>query len=70
MSAMNDSKGLARDIYTTVTNKKSRPQSSHSSNNARNSKGFQQFTEKTIVTTTTKVITKQRPFSSTGQPMD
>lgn len=67
---MNDSKGLARDIQNTVTKKKSRPQSSHSSNNARNSKGFQEFTERTIITTTTKVVTKQRPFSSSGQPMD
>lgn len=54
MSAMNDSRGLAGDI---TSNKKSRPMSSHSgSTKQRNSKGFNEFTTETVVTTTKKII--------------
>jgi hypothetical protein len=47
MNAMNDSKGLAKDVNQSNKKKKIRPQSSSNSNNnssKHNSKGFQEFT--------------------------
>lgn len=72
MNAMNDSKGLAKDVNQSNKKKKIRPQSSSNSNNnssKHNSKGFQEFTTQTIVTTTVKkvvTVQKARPFSSGG----
>ena len=57
---------LEKDIRTIETHK--RPGSGHSSGQARNSKGFKEFTTETQVVTTTKVIRRviQRPQSSSG----